>query len=576
MPAAEALQDQPTLVARSSGSLHDVQLKESGAATSLFDVQGGQLRAQLLQRHTWQQQQTSMLTGSELVQALVRKSSREDEASFSFVDGYESVRDLRKAIVKNHNEGSTVVRRAHTPPARRKTEDLLDPSIGYMSDVAQPGGFRRFHIHGENSKAHQSLLQLILLPDCRSVSFADVFSDAHTENCDPFEGPIAPKNHSSSNLATVIMVSKCCFTACFLFVPNGFKLAGMIGGPLCLGVVWLFMMWGIYCLIESRKVNGSGRYQDLALVWGKKGQQLLHWVITAICFGSNCVWASGIAANLGMLVPTWSVNARLFFFFPLVAMLSLVRHLRFFTGTNILGLVISVATFCYILSYSILEIADRGAKPVFLATSGFNFLLWLGECGYAFEIIGVVLPVYEAAADKESVFSVIFLVSGSLIILYVALGYAVYLAFGDETQPIALLNLPQGTAAGYIFPGLYALSGATTMPLNTFVISLSYEPLFTWPSHTLKRKWLKNFGRIALVALIYATTWFGGGQLQNFLGLVGGVLGMFLALVAPCLLHLALCKPAGWARILDLSTVTVGVFIMGTSFYLWLTNWEGS
>jgi len=519
------------------------------------------------------QREPSMPTGPELVQALIPEAG---DATPSFLGVDEAVRDLRKAIVQQLKEGSTDVRRATTPPHKRDTTELLDPSIGYMSDVAQPGGFRRFHVHGDSSQAQQSLLQLLLLPDHRAVSFAESFGDLQQ---DDDEGAslrqVSAKKHSSSFFTTVVVVAKCCFCACFLFMPNGFRLAGMIGGPLYLVVVYVFMLWGIYCLIQSRKANGSGRYQDLALVWGKNGQQFLHWIITMISFGFNCIWVAGIAANLGMLFPAWSSNARLFCFLPLVVLLSLLRHLKYFTGTNLMGLVISVATYVYILAYSITEIARRGSKPVMLFdTSDFNSLLWLGQCGYTFEIICTVLPIYEAAAHKESVFSIVVVVSATLIMFYILIGFVVYLAFGDETQPIALLNLPQGSAAGYIFPGLYALSGATTMPLNNFVIFLSYEPIIRWPSGYRTRKWLKNLGRLVVVSLIYTATWLGGAQLQNLLGLVGGVFGMLLALVAPCLLHLKLCKPVGCARFLDFMTIALGVLIMGISFYLSLSTWK--
>jgi len=385
---------------------------------------------------------------------------------------------------------------------------------------------------------------------------------------------ITQQGKQSSPAATGILVAKCCFCSCFLFVPHGFKLAGMIGGPLCLIVVYILMMWAIYCLIESRKVKGSGRYQDLALVWGKKSQQFLHYTITLLCFGFNCIWVAGITAILGMLVPTWSHKARLFFFLPLVALLSFVRHLKFFTGTNLMAIFISAASYVYIFRYSIIEIAYRGTKSVMLFdTSDFNTLLWLGQCGYTFEIITSVLPIYEAAADKESVFKITVAVSATLLMLYIMIGFVVYLAFGDETQPIALLNLPQGSAAGYVLPALYALSGAVTIPINNFVIQLSYEPLFSWPSNALKRKWMKNLGRFALVSLTFTATWLGGAHLQNFLGLVGG-LGMLLALVAPCMLHLALCKPVGWARILDYLTIAVGSQIMVISLYLSLSSWK--
>jgi len=234
-----------------------------------------------------------------------------------------------------------------------------------------------------------------------------------------------------------------------------------------------------------------------------------------------------------------------------------------------------VTTFVYILGYACVKLVHDGAQSVMLFdTSNINSLHWLAQCGYAFEVITAVMPIYEAAADKESVPLIIYSVAGIWTILCIAIGFVGQLAFGESALRLAILNLPPASVPALILSGLFSLVGVFTQPINSFVICLSYEPLCRWSSHPLKRKWMKNLVRLVLVMFTYATTWLGGAQLQHFVELVGGVLGMMIALVMPCLLHLTICKQARWTRIINYFVAASGVVIMGISLYNTLTTWR--
>lgn len=379
--------------------------------------------------------------------------------------------------------------------------------------------------------------------------------------------------HSSSKLATVIIVAKYCFGQAFLLMPYGCNITGLIGAPLLLIVVYMLMMWGVHALIESRKVRGPGCYADLGLVWGTRGQQCIHWCLVLTAFGFNCIWISSTVKFLGMLLPQWDQSLRLFVSMPLVALLTLVRHLKLFTVTNLLGVCVCVATFVFLLGYSGLKVANDGIQSSLLFnTSSVNYLHWLAQCGYTYEIIVAVMPIYEAAADKKSVPVIIYTVSGIWTILCISMGCMGFLAFGEDTQVLAIQNLSQASVAGQTFSALFGLVGVFTQPVNNFIICLSYEPLCRWSSKPRMRKWMKNFVRWAVVLFTYVITYLGGAKLQFFVELVGGVLGMFIAIVMPCLLHIKICKPEGCTRIISYFTTAFGFVAMATSMYNTLSS----
>merc|ERR1719323_914962 len=103
-------------------------------------------------------------------------------------------------------------------------------------------------------------------------------------------------------------------------------------------------------------------------------------------------------------------------------------------------------------------------------------ILWVGSCGYIFEMITQVLPVYEAARDKDTMPKMLVAVTASILMLYIGFGYLFYSAFGEATADLATLNLPQGSSAGIVVPFLFALVGVVTMPLNNMVLFQSFEP----------------------------------------------------------------------------------------------------
>lgn len=372
------------------------------------------------------------------------------------------------------------------------------------------------------------------------------------------------------------MIAKCCFGASFLIVPSGFKTAGLLGGPLVLIVVYIFLITGMLKLIDCRIAWGSEvRFIDMAEVLGYWGNVYVTGGVGLLVFGFACVWCLTCATNLGMIFPEWSVTTRIWVFLPFVAPLSFVRRLKFFTITNLIAIVLALVSGFYMCGFAIQKlIADGPQKMRNFNTEDLDSLLWFGACGYIFELIVVVVPIYEAAADKPMMPKLLIIITFVVVLLYIAFGFLFYAAFGEDTEEMATLNLPIGSFAGKLFPLFFALVGVATNPINILSLAQLYEPAVSWSDKVLVRKWQKNFCRLIVTIIAYTLTWLGGDQLQNFLALVGGLLGANLSLVVPCLLHLFICKPVGFSRIVDYVTIVFGAVMMVVSTYQTIVAWK--
>jgi len=386
----------------------------------------------------------------------------------------------------------------------------------------------------------------------------------------------APRSQGSSNLATAMIICKCCFGSAFLIVPCGFKEAGVVLGPLCIIVVYIFMLAGMLKLIDCRRTWGQPvSFQDMGSALGPWGRAYINLGLMLLCAGFCSIWVVTCMENLAVTLPHWSSSRRLWASFPCILPLTWVRRLNVFTVTNMIGTVLCMATYAYLFYLALGKLCTDGVQEVTLVnTANTDALLWVGACGYIFELINAIVPTYEAAEDKVVMQRLLIGFTLVFLVLYISIGVVFYCAYGGDTASLATLNLPKHTVSSYIFPAVFVVVGVVTLPIPFFVMVQTYEPSIRWSEDYRTRKWQKNFARTLAALAIYSLTWLGGAQLQNFLGLVGGLLGSNLAIVVPCLLHLAICKPAGVARCCDRATCAVGVAMMACSTYQAVTAWK--
>eukprot|EP00930_Biecheleria_cincta_P102688 TRINITY_DN9448_c0_g1_i1.p1 TRINITY_DN9448_c0_g1~~TRINITY_DN9448_c0_g1_i1.p1 ORF type:complete len:502 (-),score=50.34 TRINITY_DN9448_c0_g1_i1:124-1629(-) len=488
----------------------------------------------------------------------------------------EAVRDLRNSLnAKSGLQGSRSLRRSPSDPGvPRLREDLLDPEIGRLYDVAQPGGFRRHHVRSQMSvdspvdHAQTSLVE-ILLPMLRESDLSDSMSL-------PFELPALPRRRGdASNIAVGIVIAKNFFGSCFLITPKGFQEAGMIGGPVCLLFVYLLELRCMLNLIECRKTSGRREYAQLAGDNMPRLQSTISSMIIACQFGFCCIWLVTNMDNLSMIWPHWSVNARLWVQFPVLLPLVWIRHLRLFAVTNLIGIAFTAFMVVFFFIFMGSHLAAHGPEPVVMVnTQNTDLLLWLGTTSYAYEGINVVLPLYESARSKETMPKLLSGITAFITLVYIAFGCLTYLAFGTEVASLATLNLPEGSAEAQAIPGISVIIGLASFPLQCFVIFQTYEPRLGWSTSYLKRKWQKNVTRSFVLLITFLAVQLGGDELDNFLALVGGFCCASLALIFPSALHLVICSPTGISWWADVLTFIIGLSILILSTTQALTTWK--
>eukprot|EP00927_Polykrikos_kofoidii_P083697 TRINITY_DN8636_c0_g1_i7.p1 TRINITY_DN8636_c0_g1~~TRINITY_DN8636_c0_g1_i7.p1 ORF type:complete len:521 (+),score=52.88 TRINITY_DN8636_c0_g1_i7:51-1613(+) len=492
----------------------------------------------------------------------------------------ESVRDLRRALLTTSSPKRPRTLSDSAVGLDGRDESLLHPEIGRLRDVAQPGGFRRHHVRQQchitagtryaNSVLVQLLTPAIALPSLRDRT--EFIEDVVSIDEEEHDGAVT----QSSNLATAIIIAKVFFGGFNVMVPGGFRESGLVGGPVSLVVTVSLCIHSMAMLIECRELLGPGNtYADLGRVFGGTwGVYMITCLIVLAQTGFICIWLLVGTVNLLLIFPDCDFAGMLWMSIPVLIPLVCVRHLRLFTVTNLIGIAIQSVIASYLVVLALHVLLAEGPRSVdLLNTTNANSLMFLGACAYGFEGVNTVLPVYEAAKHKESVAKILRVVSGSIMVFYAFFGFVFYSAFGADTAPVATENIPVDSIFRLLLPGAMVFVAMCTNPLNFFVLIGVYEKHIPGLKHSSWRKVYENICRVLLIVVLAALTWLGGNQLQNILGLVGGICCSMLALILPACIHIIVAKPKPLPFILDVFSGLLGCIIMVSSTTQAIMTW---
>eukprot|EP01126_Amoeba_proteus_P062171 TRINITY_DN8413_c0_g3_i1.p1 TRINITY_DN8413_c0_g3~~TRINITY_DN8413_c0_g3_i1.p1 ORF type:complete len:307 (+),score=65.31 TRINITY_DN8413_c0_g3_i1:711-1631(+) len=252
--------------------------------------------------------------------------------------------------------------------------------------------------------------------------------------------------------------------------------------------------------------------------------------------------------------------------------------------------------------FAIDGIAVNGAKSVLLFNPP-SFPLFIGTAVYTFEGIGLMIPIYDAMLEKKKFVG---LLSGTmvlLVLLFVCFSVVVYLAWGDQIESIALVNLSNKYVFVIVVKIFYVLAMWCTFPLQFFpAIRIIENQIF--PRHKLINEhlqlvegsgkysstdelpksfqtgristfvtWKKNALRASIVVILIILAILGANQLESFISIIGGVCCIPLAFIYPSLFHLKLVASTTWSKVLDVIYIVLGVVAMVASTVIAIVAW---
>ncbi|NXJ87604.1 S36A1 protein, partial [Corythaixoides concolor] len=314
------------------------------------------------------------------------------------------------------------------------------------------------------------------------------------------------------------------------------------------------------------------------------GRRVVEFFLVVTQLGFCCVYFVFIADNLRQVVSTangttndcnlnrtvsstTTMDSRLYILslLPFMVLLTFIQNLKVLSVVSMLANAAMLGSLVVIFQYIVRNIPDPSDLP--LAATWNTYALFFGTAIFAFEGIGVVLPLENKMKNPQQ-FPVILYVGMTLVtILYIGLAVLGYLCFRADIQASITLNLPNC----WLYQAvklLFSFGIFCTYSVQFYVAAeIIIPPLIARVSE--RWGWLVNLLlRMVLVSLTCVLAIL-IPRLDIVISLVGSVSSSALAIIFPPLLEIATYYTEGMHPLAIIKDIAISLFgflgfVMGT------------
>ncbi|XP_063046655.1 proton-coupled amino acid transporter 1 [Engraulis encrasicolus] len=373
----------------------------------------------------------------------------------------------------------------------------------------------------------------------------------------------------SSFIQTLIHLLKGNIGTGLLGLPLAVKNAGLVMGPLSLLVLGIVAIHCMRLLVKcshhlSGKLGKPFLNYGEAVEYGmdnvsflsrhsKFGRHMVNLFLIITQLGFCCVYFVFLSDNIRqvveaangtswdchsndttVMVPTFDSKIYMLIFLPFVILLVFTRSLRVLAPFSSIANLAMAGSLVLIYYYSITNIS----LPINLPAVGQprDYPLFFGTAIFAFEGIGVVLPLENKMQHPEKFNKVLYMGMGVVTFLYISLGTIGYMCFGQDIRGSITLNLPN--CWWYqIVKLLYSFGIFITYALQFYVPAEILVPLAVSRVSERFRLAVDLLIRVALVLFTCALAIL-IPELDLVISLVGSISSSALALILPPMLQI--------------------------------------
>ncbi|KAK9112440.1 hypothetical protein Scep_019959 [Stephania cephalantha] len=363
------------------------------------------------------------------------------------------------------------------------------------------------------------------------------------------DSPLIPKpSNQSSQPKTFANIFIAIVGAGVLGLPYTFKRTGWVFGVLMIFVVAILTYHCMLLLVKSRrklesrpkspKINSFG---DLGfIVCGPIGRLAVDAMIVLSQAGFCVSYLMFIANTLGYVFndPNSTIlglKVKTFYIwgcFPFQLGLNSIPTLTHLAPLSIFADVVDIGAMGVVMVEDLMLFVKR--RPVLQAFGGWSVVFYgIGVAVYAFEGIGMVLPLESETREKKKFGKTLGVSMGFIALMYAGFGALGYFAFGEETKDIITTNLGKGLVSNLVQLGL-CVNLFFTFPL---MMNPVYEVVERRACEGRYCVWLRW-----VVVLFVSLTALLVPNFADFLSLVGSSVCIVLGFVLPALFHLIVFK----------------------------------
>lgn len=332
----------------------------------------------------------------------------------------------------------------------------------------------------------------------------------------------AVKKGKTSTIKAFLLLLKAFLGTGIIFLPKGFSNGGLL---FCNAMIIIFSLISYYCfviLINTTKQLGVSGYGDAgSKIFGNwiRVLILLSLVLSQMGFASSYVVFVG--SNLKelyniILDSDLPINGFILFQLVLFLPLSLTRKISKLGFFALIADVFIFMGLIYIYSESAFHLIENGVSSKIQYFNSKSWPLFIGTAVFAYEGIGLLIPIQESMKEPEKFNKLLVLVMLIVTIVFTSLASLAYLSYGDDVQTVILMNFPHNGLTITI-QLCYSIAILLSTPLQIFpAIKIVEYYLFHKDRSTWKGKIRRNSEAISTDACSYGSISSpGGSSIQN-------------------------------------------------------------
>lgn len=388
-----------------------------------------------------------------------------------------------------------------------------------------------------------------------------------------------------------------------LGLPLAVKNAGLVVGPVSLFVMGIIAVHCMRLLVKcshhlgakmSRPSLSYGEAVQFGIEnvswlrrhsqWGKRVVDVFL-IITQL--GFCCVYFVFLSENVKQVVeaanatsinceqnftnqtnvypPSFDKRLYMLCFLPFIILLVFTPNLKYLAPLSLIANLVMSASLVLIYFYSLTHITT----PIDLPKVGRakDYPLFFGTAIFAFEGIGVVLPLENKMQHPQRFMLVLYVGMAIVTFLYISLGTIGYLCFGENIGGSITLNLPNCWTYQMV-KLLYCFGIFITFALQFYVPA---EILIPPVVARVAERWERAVDLLMRTGLVILTCALAIliPELDLVISLVGSVSSSFLALIFPPLLQIAVFHNEGLSPLVSVKNLLISLigfvgFLAGT------------
>uniref|UniRef100_A0A1A8JR59 Solute carrier family 36 (Proton/amino acid symporter), member 1 n=2 Tax=Nothobranchius kuhntae TaxID=321403 RepID=A0A1A8JR59_NOTKU len=442
--------------------------------------------------------------------------------------------------------------------------------------------------------------------DMESRADGSLFSDQIPSELDALcpspPGPSRPQRNyeriggqtGTSFCQTLIHLLKGNIGTGLLGLPLAVKNAGLVVGPVSLLIMGIIAVHCMKLLVKSSHHLGSKmdrpslsygevmQYGMENVSWLRRhsqwGKRMVNLFLIITQLGFCCVYFVFLSDNVKqvveaanattvscqvnhtnqteILVPSFDSRLYMLCFLPFIILLVFIRNLKYLAPFSLLANLVMTVSLVLIYIYSLMHIT----YPINLPKAGRakDYPLFFGTAIFAFEGIGVVLPLENKMQKPQKFPQVLYLGMGIVTILYISLGTIGYLCFGEHIGGSITLNLPNCWTY-QVVKLLYCFGIFITFALQFYVPAEIIIPRIL---ANVPERWEKTVDLLVRTTLVFITCTLAIliPELDLVISLVGSVSSSFLALIFPPILQLLAFHTEGTSPLVFVKNLIISLF----------------